>query len=312
MSAWRSLPHVLTALALIGCSSASGDDPSSTGGGGAGGAPTTGAGGSNVTVGGGTGGNASTHSLTIGPFDVAPGQEQTMCVVVPLENAEAAMLRGLRTHLTTGSHHLIVTKIVDGVASPEPTPCGAFAHGGDALFIAEKPEMTLTYPDGTGLPMDADQLIGIEMHFINYQSANLEISGTVDFDLVPDDGAMGEVHLLFEGNTSIALPPQSQQTLESEHSVPAGAQVFAITSHTHQLGVYASVHKTGSGSDELIHESDSWAEPPFDVFDPALTFGAGERLRLRCDFDNPSDQTVTFGTSFYDEMCFLWAHYVMP
>ena len=316
-----SLLALMAGTGLLAC----GDEPSAAGtpgsgagggSGGTGGAPaTTGTGaGTGVTVGSGAGGGGpvETYSVSIGPFDVPPGQEQTMCVVVDADNDAAGMLRSIRTHLTEGSHHLIVTKIDDGSEQLDPQPCSAFAHGGDALFIAEKPEMALTYPNGSGLPFAAHQLVGIEMHFIDYQTSNLMIEGVVDFDIAPDDGSMKQVHLLFDGNTSISIPAQGQQSIESDHFLPAGAEMFALTSHTHQLGVYASIHKTGSGGDELIHESFDWAEPPFDVFDPAMTFGSGEGLRLRCDFDNPTNQTVGFGTSFYDEMCFLWAHYLMP
>jgi hypothetical protein len=302
---------------LIACDAdvaATGAGGAGAGSGGAASTSTSSSGGSGVTVGSGAGGGApvDTYSVSIGPFDVSPGEEQTMCVIVDAGNDAAGMLRTIRTHLTEGSHHLIVTKIDQGSEQPDPQPCSAFAHGGDALFIAEKPEMTLTYPDGAGLPFQSHQLVGIEMHFINYQTGNLMIEGVVDFDLAPNDGSMKEVHLLFDGNTSIAIPPQGQQSIESDHSLPAGAEMFALTSHTHQLGVYASIHKTGPGGDELIHESDDWAEPPFDVFDPAMTFAPGEGLHLRCDFVNPTDQTVNFGTSFYDEMCFLWAHYTLP
>ena len=155
------------ALLTLAC----GDDPSSdpTGGGGNGGAPGGGGpGGSGVTVGGGAGGPGTSHSLTVGPFDVTPGDEQTMCVILALDNEEPGMLRGIRTHLSAGSHHLIVTKIDEGSEQTTPTPCAAFAHGGDALFIAEKPEMALNYPDGAGLPFAANQLVGLEMHYINY------------------------------------------------------------------------------------------------------------------------------------------------
>ena len=304
---------LLAVTALLACSNEIILQPDGAGGSGATttSGPTTGATGGNVgvTVGSGGAGAATQFSTTIGPFEVMPGDEQTMCVIVDLGNPNPGMLRSVSAHLTEGSHHLIVTKIDDGVAMPTPTACGAFAHGGDALFIAEKPETTLTYPDGSGLPFVAHQLIGLEMHFLNYTGEPLQISGTVDFALVDDDTPLDEVHLLFVGDPGLYIPAMSQAVSQSNHSVPTGAQVFAMTSHMHSLGTYATITRTPNG--ELLHESDSWSEPPFDVYQPALTFEPGEGLQLTCNYDNPTTQDVSFGTGFYDEMCFLWAHYIL-
>ncbi|MEZ4441509.1 MAG: hypothetical protein R3B72_20590 [Polyangiaceae bacterium] len=317
----HALPLVAGALIALGCSSktvnpgGTGGDGSGSGGAGSsvGSGAGPGSGGSDgVTVGGGVGGGiVGTHEVGISQSQVAPGVENTVCVILSMDNPAAAMIRSIRTHLSEGSHHLIITKIDGGVEQPNPEPCGAFAHGGDALFIAEKPEMQLTYPDGAGMPVTANQLMGLEMHYINYTTGPIDITGSVEFDLADDDGTLKEVFLLFEGNLSLSIPPQSQQTFESTHSVPNDAKIFAVTSHTHQLGTYASIRKQGPGGDQLLHESFDWADPPFDAFDPPMVFGAGDSLRLRCDFNNTTNQTVNFGTSFYDEMCFLWAHYTL-
>ncbi len=98
----------------------------------------------------------------------------------------------------------------------------------------------------------------------------------------------------------------------SWHSIPAGSRVFAVTSHTHQLGELAYIERTRSASEEgtILHESTTWAEPPLDVFDPLLRFEAGEGLKLTCTFNNTTDSTVHFGTGFEDEMCFLWVYYL--
>ena len=46
---------------------------------------------------------------------------------------------------------------------------------------------------------------------------------------------------------------------------------------------------------------------------PAMgTVGVDEGLKLTCEYFNPTNETIYFGTSALDEMCFLWAHYVMP
>jgi hypothetical protein len=205
---------------------------------------------------------------------------------------------------------------LDGTApDPTPRPCGAFSHGVAAsLFIAQQPEASLSYPAGSGLRFEANQVVTIEMHYLNYFSGSAtDIGGSVDFDLVPVDPGVEEVELIFTGELSLDIPARSETTVRSFHSIPAGARVFALTSHTHQLGVLSTLHRGRGETDPdavLLHESRSWADPPLDTFEPPLTFSAGEGLILECHYVNTTDRRVGFGTGFDDEMCFLWAHFV--
>ena len=94
-------------------------------------------------------------------------------------------------------------------------------------------------------------------------------------------------------------------TVTSSHGLPAGVDLFAVTAHTHRLGTRATVGLGG----QLLHDSTDWDEREVSTFDP-ITVTAGQELALRCDYVNPTDQTVGFGLSATQEMCFLWAHYV--
>lgn len=262
-------------------------------------------------------GEMETHAATIGPFTTAPGDEDTLCVSVDLGNETAGYIRAIRVHLGQGSHHLIVHRVDEGGPNPTPRSCSPFAHGGDGtpLFIAQQAESSLTYPAGAGMAVEAHQTIGLEMHFINYVSdRDVDIEAQVEFDVVPSSEALEEVQFLFTGDLALSLPPRERTTVRSFHGLPAGARVFALTSHTHQLGELAFIERTTgvSGEGRILHESTNWGEPPLDVFDPPLVFESGEGLKLTCEYLNSTDSTVTFGTGFNDEMCFLWAYYLDP
>jgi hypothetical protein len=306
--------RLLVLVLLTGC----GDDAAATDGG----TTTRDSGGGGVDSGSTPGEDAgsfdagtsavTTLGVSMGPFNTEPGVERTLCASFDLGNTTVAAVRAIRTHLTPGSHHMIVYAL-DDAADPTIRPCGAFQHGeSDAIFIAEKPEAALVYPPGTGLTIAAHQTIGLELHFINYFSDVPEdISGMVELDLVEPSPEMREVQFLFTGDLALSIPPRMTTTVRSFHSIGEGPRVFALTSHTHQLGTLATLHRGTSISDtgELLHESRNWAEPPLDTYDPALTFAPGEGLVLTCEFTNTTDRHVTFGTGFDDEMCFLWAHY---
>jgi len=262
-----------------------------------------------------TGDGTAIVSAQIGPFVTPPGHEDTLCIVVDLGNESPAYIRSVRAHLDEGSHHMIVHRVDRGVADPVPSPCPAFAHAmsGTMIFIAQQPESALVYPEGSGLRVEPHQLIGLEMHFINYFSdRNEDIAGQVELELTTDDRPLEEVQFLFTGELALSLPPRERTTVTSFHAVPPGARIFALTSHTHQYGAVSYIERTRSVSDEgpILHESTSWAEPPLDVFEPPIRFAPGEGLKLTCEFVNTSDSYVGFGLDFDDEMCFLWVYYL--
>jgi hypothetical protein len=254
-----------------------------------------------------------TLSLTAGPYATPSGTERTQCVSFDLGNDSPVMIRAIRTHLTAGSHHMIVYRL-DEAPDPTPVSCGAFAHGTAAsLFIAQQPEASLVYPDDAGLLIEAHQTIGIEMHYINYLAGgSIDISGTVDLDVIAPDPSYGTVELLFTGDLDVSIPARGTATETSIHFVAPTSQVFGLTSHTHQLGVRTTIHRGRSTTDlgDLLHTSTNWSEPPLDTFDPLLRFDSGEGLVLTCEYDNPTDLGVGFGTGFDDEMCFLWAYLI--
>lgn len=254
------------------------------------------------------------RAVQIGPLTIAPGQEATVCVVADLGNDAPRMVRAVRSQLTAGTHHVIATLTTDPV-DPTPRPCGAFAGGGPGagiLTIAQQPQAVLTYPAGAGLPIAAHQGVHLEMHYLNAGDQPLPIAGTITLDLAAA-ASLAPVELTFTGNSAISIAAHATAHLVSNHPLPAGATLFAVTAHTHQWGTRATLellHGAGDPSPRLLHDSRDWADRPLDQLAPPVVIADGDLLRLTCDFDNRSDHVVSFGLSAEDEMCFLWAHHV--
>lgn len=259
-----------------------------------------------------------TRRVAIGPINVAPGAEQTVCIVVDLGNDGPRMIRSVHSSLTAGTHHVIAT-LSAAAPAPTPAPCGPFSGGGGGgdnavLTIAQQSAATLAYPTGAGVPIVAHQSIHLEMHYINTTDATMAIGGTVDLDLAEANAGLRLVGFLFTGNSSLFVAAGGMATATSFHTLAAGSELFATTAHTHQWGRRATVELATSQSDpnpRLLHDSTNWAERALDQFDP-IVITAGQGLRLTCTFHNQSGQDVSFGLSAEDEMCFLWAHTVAP
>ncbi len=326
---------------LVGCSDTdhpthldpstdAGTGATGTGGASAGGANTGGVpsntGGSTSGTGGTTGSSGSEVSFdgthiraSIIARQVTPGDEQHVCVVVHLPNTDAVWIDQVHATLTGGSHHLIVDR--QSVGTPEqrtPAPCApTMASDTTRLIIAQQAETTLSLPAGTAFSMEPHQPLFLQLHYFNAGDEVRDIDGTVELTLATTGGAPPvEAKSLFTGSFAISLQPQSPGQSEA-FFVPmpesAGTRhVFALTSHTHSLGVRATIERVGSETappSTPIHTSTNWDEPPLTTFTPPLDFQGTDGLRLICDYQNDTNRTVHFGTAFEDEMCFMWVYY---
>jgi hypothetical protein len=251
--------------------------------------------------------------VTIPDRMLRPGEEVTMCREVRLGNVDPMLIRRIHVSIPNGSHHVIVYRSRATAEQPELTPCmglGGILQGTAPIFIAQQHESGIDFPPGVGLEIAADQMIRLEEHFVNTTAAPLMAGARVTFDLAPREG-LTAADMMFWGTQSINVAPRATGRAQYFRPALPAVNVFGLTSHTHQFGVRSTVEVatalTGEGRE--VHRSESWEEPPLTRFDPPLTFRDGEGLRLVCTYNNTSNQTLRFGESFYQEMCFLWAYY---
>jgi hypothetical protein len=338
-------PEALFATSLLACTTiaCSGTDQPS---GAETSAATSGSGGateSGATSGSGghfsPGGELTTYEAALGPVTVAPGAEETRCVLVRLDNPEPVLVRRFRTDLSEGAHHFIVyrSEATEPDAAPEACPgFSGFTTGEVTIFIAQHAEAELTFPDEAGTPVGlelaAQQMLRLEMHWLNPGGEPLEVSAKVIVDTIPmsDDAIRSDV--AFWGTTKLngggdppsdTIPPNSPGDTGVLFQ-PALAQTksFALTTHQHWRGKRMRIwYADGPTADgPLLADVTNWAEPPLLHLDPAVEFPAGAAegesssrgLSYRCEYENTTADEVGFGESAAtDEMCFLW-HYYYP
>ncbi|MFO0760681.1 MAG: hypothetical protein U0359_29655 [Byssovorax sp.] len=317
----------LTILAA-GCSSGAGTTTTTSAG--AGGATGTGGAGSTTSAGSGGGGGEATITTiarSIGPITAQSGMEGTQCITVNLNNPEGAYALRLRTDLSSGSHHMIVYTSDKTVEELTPTDCQPFAgilNGEHPLFIAQQPHQSLDFPVDDGKPVGfeikANQMVKIEMHFIDTGDFPLDIVGKVSFDTVPLTAQVIKSDLAFWGTTMIDIPANGTgDTGVLFQRALAGTKTFALTTHQHQLGKEMRVwYGTGANdpSKKQVADSKSWSDPPLELFAPPLDFPGSGKLSdkgfaFQCQWQNNTPKDVHFGEGFNDEMCFLW-HFYYP
>jgi len=327
----RSSGYLLCAgILALGCSSTATQATGSPSGSGPGGATGAGGSGAGSTSGGdgGIGGNVTTFETGVGPISVDSGEQSTQCIYIRLTNPDPVFVRRFKATLSDASHHMIVYRSNKTDEQLTPQPCQSFSgllSGEHAIFIAQQKEATLLFPtDGdvpVGLKIEANQMVRIEMHYVNASAAPVDAIGKAYLDTVPLDTNVIESDLAFWGTDQIDIPPNSTGDTGVQFQLGLSAtKTFAVTTHQHHLGTRMRVWQTES-PDSLpetpVADSTSWSDPPLVKLDPPLEFPAGQSsmspsgFAYRCEWKNTTSKTVGFGEKVEDEMCFLW-HYYFP
>jgi hypothetical protein len=225
--------------------------------------------------------------------------------------------------LTGVSHHMIVYKVNDTVENTTPTDCQPFTNTldptkGSPLMITQKHDETLTLPQGVAFNLDANQMLRLEMHYINASQAAATVEGDSIFTVMPDSQFMNEAGFLFAGDPDITLPPNQKSSLGPVFiGMPAdldGVNFFAFTGHEHQFGTNVTVDMMASKTDPnpvSVYNVPgfSWSEPETVRLTTPAVLPTGGGFRLACEWNNTSANTVKFGESATNEMCFFWGYY---
>jgi len=266
------------------------------------------------------------YSLRWGPVTVPPSQESTQCIWLRLGNDAEIKVHQLHNVISASSHHLIVYKDdMDTTEQTTPVPCqpftGALNPSGRIfpVMITQKHDDALTLPRHVAYTLAPHQMIKIEMHYINPTDDAAEATAAVEFSAADPVSIRDEANILFIGTPDISLQA-NMMTEVHEFFSPGrasldltGAKFFAITGHTHKLGLSVAVGTAPdvAGTVTPVYAPDPflWSEPATTMHQPEFTLPADGGFDFRCRYYNATGATVRFGESANDEMCFFWAYY---
>jgi hypothetical protein len=259
--------------------------------------------------------------VQFGPITVPPSTENTQCIVVPLGNVASIHVGQIHDLLGNASHHMILYKVAAQATQATPFDCQPFQDTlnpalGNPLIISQKKDDTLTLPQGVAFTLDANQMVRLEMHYINAnptESVTLVTTSTLTTITAAD--YQYDASFIFIGDPDINIPAQSSFTLGPVYfQVPsqyAQSNFFAMTGHEHQWGTDVQIWSATSATDpgSLIYTNTSWSDPVTTPFAPPFHVAPNGGFKFQCDWFNASTSAVSFGESANDEMCFFWAYY---
>jgi hypothetical protein len=263
--------------------------------------------------------------MTWGPVTVPPGTEDTQCIWLRLNNATELKIHSMHNVLTSASHHLIVYKDdMDTVEQTTPVPCQPFTGALNTsgmiapIAITQKADDSIFLPDRVAYTFAPNQMVKLEMHYLNSSDTAEAVTAKVDFYASPPSEIDHEASILFTGSPDIDIAPGETKTLHQFFTVPqyldlSKSKIFAITGHTHKLGTDVQVRvapsKMGPMTEIYAPSPFSWSEPETREHYPAFSIPAGGGLDFQCTWHNTTIARIGFGEGALDEMCFFWAYY---
>jgi hypothetical protein len=168
----------------------------------------------------------------------------------------------------------------------------------------------LDLPPGVAVHVRPGQQLLLNLHLYNATDATL--TGRSGIEILPaEPGAVQhEAGVVLVGKAQGLEVPPNMSTQIGRCTTPANVTVFAIGPHMHKLGLhmkvsYANADTTGA---RVLHDLPySFDEQRFGMLEPQLVTRAGGRITVECTYFNPSGQTVFFGESSDEEMCYALA-----
>ena len=283
------------------------------------------------------------------PFLLGPGMEDENCMFVISENPSEAFLTNYHGRMRPQSHHLIVTTITGTPAvSPLPVACRQTEVVGSRwLAGSQDPQIDVSVggagasddndvpqpgdPDyGLATRIDASTPVRLDMHYINPTDEPILREAWLTFDYVDQADVVNLVDMITFYQGDISVPPYSTSVTEAASCVAATDRyVGLLTGHFHENGLRFSVWKQDrAGARTVVYETYDWADPGNLFYrdgienpTPNPTAGthggdsgylhllAGESLVYQCEFENPTNVTVTLGDTASDQMCNVFGMY---
>ncbi|HEX8952970.1 MAG TPA: hypothetical protein VF945_14040, partial [Polyangia bacterium] len=202
-------------------------------------------------------GPVQTYSVSFPSLTVAPGVEKTQCVVLNLHNPKEIHVGQIHNTLSDASHHMIVYRVADTVEQPTPFDCQPFVDTldpskGAPLMITQKKDELLDLPSGVAYTLNPNQMVRLEMHYINATSAPLQLGGSST--MITSHTYHDEANFLFIGNPDIQIAANSTFTLGPTYfaidpSTFGNAKFFAFTGHEHRFGTNVTIQTAAGAGD---------------------------------------------------------------
>ena len=236
------------------------------------------------------------------PFSIGAGDQKWVCArVTPSSDlwiTRFAITQPVQVHHTIFGLDLIPD--ADGVRDCPSDP----ELGWTLLYGTGRGTEPFELPPGIAVRIPAGKQAVLQMHLFNY--ADAPASGTVimDIETLAADGVVHEAEAFLVGDHDFTIPANTPSySTSGSCTLSHDATLFTLMPHMHQLGRHMTVTAETSEGERVLYDGDFEFEQQAIVPIPETPLRSGDRVEVRCTFENPTDQSVEWGQSSTEEMC---------
>ena len=254
------------------------------------------------------------------PFWLQPGNEKERCWFIKADNNMPANVKRMEIVSRPGMHHSILTK-TDERFDQHKEDCFGFPNallnnlaGGfpSPMFgtSTQVYEESIEFPEGVGAPIQGAQQFVLNYHYLNATTEPIAAEIWVNLYFAEPGEVTEYADTYFYGNVGgIHMGPYEKQKITTECDMPSNVNVVTMTPHMHGRGSHFSAWRQGDSDEEFLYEQEGWLDPETQTFSPVVNFQSTDKMRFTCEWENDTDQSVRFGETSDDEMCFTFGHY---
>lgn len=250
-----------------------------------------------------------------GPL-LQPGEEIELCRYLNVGNDEVEHVNTVALYAPPGLHHSIVNRL-PAEAPDRELPCFGFPDDLDQIAIpifATSTQVSadvVQLPDGVAFELGVRQQLLVNYHFLNTGKVAMRPRIVVDLhEIEPAEVQSRAGFYAFMNFDDIRIPPHGSQRLTMTCPFWDPALVVTATPHTHQRGKRFLLRKhDGIAPAETLIDTNAWYDPDTVRFEPEVLLSDGQGLTVTCEWENDSDETIEFGETSRDEMCFVFGFF---
>ena len=272
---------------------------------------------------------STTHSVSFDPYEAnfASSADDYRCFIVDPLIKQEGYLTGFEVRPSNReiAHHMILYAPNSQQALNRAYELDAADEGpGYACFGNTKVDSRMIapwapgsdqwhYPEGSGVHMEEDQILILQMHYSNASDDPLD-STTVNLNVVEE--IEKELTTWFYVHSELDIPPNQEEHLESasfkmsDYTGYEGTlELLALGPHMHKLGRASSaklLHSDGSETCLINVPGYDFNWQRAYTYTTPITIRPDDRMELRCTFDSTSaDEYTYWGDGTGDEMCLM-------
>ena len=257
-------------------------------------------------------GSASRMRLFTPPMTLPPGSEVIMCNFLEVTD-DTLLLTGAGAKQMNGGHHagLFVSVVKREVGTS--VPCDDVDMSSLRFVIGAGGAGGLSTPiqDGLALRVRKGEQLVIQSHYINSDPTSRTVMDAVDLSLttLDTDPTIADSFALIDSDFEVPVGADNFRRVK-ECTMNSDIDIHLLLGHTHDYGVLFELEVIKQGQQPWLQYQATDGptlrdNPEIQTLTEPLSLTAGDKLRMTCEWDNPTDHAL----GWPEEMCVTFMFY---